>query len=102
MTASVFNPPELGRCQPYTMCHSLRLVDPHIPGEGCHVLGTPAVGTSHTMEFPDIPIRLCLLAPVGVQRAAREAGVVGVMRIRIPGLAEALERSRKVPHGRGE
>lgn len=94
MTTSVFDPPELGRAQPYTMCHTLRLADPQLPDRGCHTLATPAVGTSHNMEFPDIPIRLCLLAPVAVQRAAREAGVVGVMRIRIPGLVEALERSR--------
>lgn len=102
MTSELFDPPERGRSQPYTMCHSLRLVDPHMPDQDCHVLAMPAVGTSHSMEFPEIPIRLCLAAPVAVQRAARLAGLPGVMRIRIPGLAEALERSRKVPHGRGE
>ncbi len=94
MTSTVFDPPELGRCQPYTMCHSLRLVDPGIPQQGCHTLGTPAVGTSHSMEFPDVPIRLCLTAPVAVQRAARLQGVAGVVQIRPAGLVEALQRSR--------
>ena len=94
MTASMlFDPPELGRAQPYTMCHVLRLVDPGIPFQGCHTLGTPAVGTSHSMEFPDIPIRLCLTASVEVQRAARAQGVTGVVQLRVPGLAEALARS---------
>ncbi len=95
MTASMlFDPPERGRAQPYTMCHVLRLVDPLIPAQGCHTLGTPAVGTSHSMEFPDIPIRLCLTAPVEIQRAARAQGVTGVLQLRAPGLAEALARSR--------
>lgn len=93
-----FDPPERGRAQPYTMCHTLRLVDPHIPPQGCHTLGTPAIGTSHSMEFPEVPIRLCLTAPVAVQRAARESGISGVMRIKIPGLVEALERSRVGRH----
>ena len=95
MTASMlFDPPERGRAQPYTMCHTLRLADPRIPVQGCHTLGTSAVGTSHSMEFPDIPIRLCLTAPPEVQRAARAQGVTGVLQLRAPGLVEALERSR--------
>lgn len=94
-----FDPPEMGRAQPYTMCHTLRLVDPQLPDRGCQVLGTPAVGTSHVMEFPDVSIRLCLMAPVAVQRAARLAGLAGVMQLRIPGLAEALERSRAGKRG---
>ncbi len=98
MTASAFDPPERGRAQPYTMCHLIRLVDPGIPANGCHTLGTPAVGTSHNMEFPDIPIRLCLTAPVETQRAARLQGVAGVIGLRAPGLAEALERSRAGRH----
>lgn len=104
MTSMLFDPPERGRAQPYTMCHTLRLVDPGIPQQGCHTLGMPAVGTSHSMEFPDVPIRLCLTAPVAVQRAARLQGVVGVVQIRPAGLVEALERSRAkgAPHGRGE
>lgn len=106
MTTSMgFDPPERGRARPYTMCHTLRLVDPQIPPQGCHTLGTPAIGTSHSMEFPEVPIRLCLTAPVAVQRAARESGIPGVMRIKIPGLVEALERSSRTkgaPHGRGE
>lgn len=93
-----FDPPEMGRAQPYTMCHALRLVDPRLPAAGCHTLGTPALGTSHAMEFPDVPIRLCLTAPVAVQRAARAAGLPGVMQLRVPGLAEALERSRGRSH----
>jgi hypothetical protein len=46
------------------------------------------------MDRPDVLIRLCLLAPVAVQRQARLQGVAGVVRLRVPGLAEALERSR--------
>jgi hypothetical protein len=77
--------------QPYTMCHALRWVDPDVD---CGKLASPAFGTNLAMDRPDVLIRLCLLAPVSVQRQARLQGVAGVVRLRVPGLAEALERSR--------
>lgn len=83
--------PQLAASQPYTMCHALRLVDPAVD---CAKLATPAFGTNQAMDRPDVLIRLCLMAPAGVQRAARAQGVAGVVQIRVPGLAEALERSR--------
>lgn len=77
--------------QPYTMCHALRLVDPDVD---CGKLATPAFGTNGGFDRPDVLIRLCLTAPRSVQKAARAQGVRGVVQIRVPGLAEAFERSR--------
>lgn len=84
--------PQTGMGQPYTMCHALRLVD---PGVDCAKLATPAFGTNQAMDRPDVLIRLCLTAPAGVQRAARAQGIAGVVQIRVPGLKEALERSKR-------
>lgn len=83
--------PQLLASQPYTMCHAVRLVDPHVD---CGTLAAPAFGTNQAMTNPEVLIRLCLTAPRAVQRAARAQGVPGVVQIRVPGLAEALERSR--------
>ena len=83
--------PQLGMGQPYTMCHALRLVDRRVD---CGKLATPAFGSNYGMDRPDVLIRLCLIAPARVQRAARAAGVKDVIAIRAPGLLEALERSR--------
>lgn len=89
--------PQLLPSQPYTMCHAIRLVDPRVD---CSKLATPAFGTNLVLDNRDAAeaaIRLCLTAPRGVQRAARAQGVQGVVGIRPPGLAEALERGRKEP-----
>lgn len=83
--------PQLRVSQPYTMCHALRWVD---PGVDCATLASPAFGTNQALDRPDVLIRLCLTAPRQVQRQARAAGVAGVVQVRVPGLAEALERSR--------
>lgn len=85
--------PQAGMGQPYTMCHALRLVDPQVD---CGTLASPAFGTNMALDRPDVLIRLCLTAPRNVQLAARARGVQGVVHIRVPGLAEALERSRLV------
>ena len=85
--------PSLRISQPYTMCHAVRLVDPQVE---CGKLATPAVGTNQGMDRPDVLIRLCLTAPVAVQRVARAQGMTGVMMLRPPGLAEALERAKKI------
>lgn len=93
--------PSLRVGQPYTMCHALRLVDRQVD---CAKLATPAVGTNQAMGRPDVLIRLCLTAPMAVQRAARAQGFQGVVMIRPPGLAEAFERARakKEADGGGE
>lgn len=86
--------PQLRVSQPYTMCHALRMVDPTV---NCDQLATPAFGTNLVLDnraAAEAMIRLCFTAPRQVQRAARERGVAGVMMMRPPGLAEALERSR--------
>lgn len=86
--------PQLLVSQPYTMCHALRLVDPNLD---CDKLATPAFGTNLILdnrEAAEAAILLCFTAPRAVQRAARAQGVAGVVMIRPPGLAEALERSR--------
>ena len=83
--------PSLRVSQPYTMCHALRLVDPQVD---CGILATPVLGTNQAMDRPDVLVLLCLTAPVAVQRAARAQGVTGVLTMRVPGLAEALQRAR--------
>ena len=83
--------PSLRVSQPYTMCHALRLVDRRVD---CGKLATPVLGTNQAMDNPQVLVLLCLTAPVAVQRAARAQGVKGVVSMRVPGLAEALQRSR--------
>lgn len=90
--------PQLRVSQPYTMCPLVRLVSG--PGVDCCALATPAFGTNVAVDRPDVLIRLCLTAPAAVQRAARAQGVRGVVHVRVPGLAEALERSRLAAVGR--
>lgn len=83
--------PSLLVSQPYTMCHTLRLVDPDVD---CQNLATPAFGTNQAMDRPEVLILLCLTAPRAVQKAARLQGMTGTMMLKVPGLAEALQRSK--------
>lgn len=45
------------------------------------------------LDQGELSIATALIAPLKVQRQARAMGIEGIMMIRPPGLAEALERS---------
>lgn len=86
-------PAELVTEQPYSMCPTVRW-DCHValPTGTIRLTALP-VGGARSMDIPDMPIRLMWTPPRQVTRDAEAAGLPGVWRRRIPGLAEALARS---------
>ncbi len=78
--------------QPYSMC-------PLLGYRNCE--WTPqAMGGARAMDFPERVIATMLIAPKSVQRKARDAGLHGVMMVKIKGLDEALERAGLMPKTR--
>ena len=77
--------------QPYSMCPLLRSL-----GHDCR-LAPQAMGGARAMDFPERQIATMLIAPKQVQRAARDAGMNGVMMVKIKGLDEAFKRAGLMP-----
>ena len=77
--------------QPYSMCPLLRRL-----GHDCRLM-PQAMGGARAMDFPERQIATMLIAPMQVQRAARDAGIDGMMVVKIKGLDEAFKRAGLMP-----
>lgn len=75
---------DLTRVQPYSMGPILGYAEP--------LVLLPSAGTVLAIDAPHIPILLCWRAPAEVRRAARMLGRPEP-RLRVPGLAEVMERA---------
>jgi hypothetical protein len=74
-------PPEVGGvCQPYSMLPLFARTG-HDPK-----YATPAMGTLVPLDRSELSIRMCLIAPSYVQRAAQAAGVKTMVMIRPRGI----------------
>lgn len=82
-------PPEVGgACQPYSMLPLLRATG-HDPR-----YATPAMGTLVPADRSEVSIRMCLVAPSKVQRAAQARGVTQMVMIRPKGIEKVDSRLR--------
>lgn len=86
-------PAELVNDQPYSMCPVYRFDCQVVLPTGTIPLTMPAVGGVRVLDNPDMLIRMMWAPPRQLRREARAAGLPGVLRRKVPGLAEALERS---------
>jgi hypothetical protein len=86
-------PPELVNEQPYSMCPVFRFDCQVVLPTRTIRLTTPAIGGARVLDNPDILIRMMWAPTRQLRRDARNAGLPGVWRRKVPGLAEALERS---------
>ena len=74
-------PPEVGGvCQPYSMLPLFARTG-HDPQ-----YASPAMGTLVPLDRGELSIRMCLIAPVSVQRAAQAAGIKAMVMIRPRGI----------------
>lgn len=74
-------PPEVGgACQPYSMLPLFRRLG-HDPK-----YASPAMGTLVPIDRSELSIRMCLVAPSNVQRAAQAQGVKAMVMIRSKGI----------------
>lgn len=87
--ASSWLPPEVGgACQPYSMLPLFRRTG-HDPQ-----YASPATSTIVPMDRSELSIRMALVAPSYVQRAAQSAGVTAMVMIRPKGI-ELVEDAGK-------
>lgn len=74
-------PPEVGGvCQPYSMLPLFARTG-HDPR-----YASPAMGTLTAVDRSELMIRMCLIAPTSIQRAAQAAGVKAMVMIRPKGV----------------
>lgn len=74
-------PPEVGGvCQPYSMLPLFARTG-HDPK-----YASPALGTLTAVDRSELMIRMCLVAPTSIQRAAQAAGVKAMVMIRPKGI----------------
>ena len=74
-------PPEVGGvCQPYSMLPLFARTG-HDPQ-----YASPALGTLVAVDRSELSIRMCLIAPTSVQRAAQAAGIKAMVMIRPRGI----------------
>lgn len=80
MTSS-WLPPEVGGvCQPYSMLPLLRRTS-HNPD-----YASPVMGTLVSVDRAELSLRMALVAPSKVQRAAQQAGMTQMVMIRPKGI----------------
>lgn len=80
-------PPEVGGvCQPYSMLPLLARTG-HDPR-----YASPPMGTLVAVDRNELSIRMCLVAPSNVQRAAQAAGVTQMVMIRPRGIEKVDPR----------
>lgn len=79
-------PPEVGGvCQPYSMLPLFARTG-HDPK-----YASPALGTLTAVDRSELMIRMCLIAPTSIQRAAQAAGVKAMVMIRPKGIEKIVE-----------
>lgn len=93
MTSSWLPPEVGGACQPYSMLPLLRRTGHR------EEYASPAMGTLVPLDRGELSIRMALIAPSKVQRAAQEAGVKQMVMIRPKGIEKVDPRLRSTSEG---